>query len=182
MSVDWGRYPAGERLKDGRPVTVRKIRPDDKQRVLEAFHTLLPETIYTRLFEYKDDLSETELAWLTEIDFVSVVGLVVTQGTGDNEVIIASGRYFVFDGDDGRRHAEVAFVVEEDFQGMGIAGMLLRHLTTIARQQGIASFEAEVLPVNKAMLKVLAKSGLPVRKQPAGDTVQITLDLTEQTA
>lgn len=176
MGPELPGYPVTERLKGGTAVIVRPIRPDDKQRVLAAFRALLPETVYTRVFTHKSDLSPAELARLTEIDFRSEVALVVTRGEGDNETIIGSGRYFAFDGPGGRPHAEVAFVVEEDYQGMGIAGMLLRHLAAIARARGIVCLDAEVLPANKAMLRVFARSGLPLRKSLA-DTVKVSLSL-----
>jgi RimJ/RimL family protein N-acetyltransferase len=178
MAGELTGYPATERLKDGRQAVVRPIRPDDKERLLAAFRGLTPETVYTRIFTHKSELSAQELARLTEIDFVSEVALVVTLGDGNTETIIASGRYFAFDGDDGRRRAEVAFTVEEDFHGMGIAGMLLRHLAAIARRQGIACLEAEVLPANQAMLRVFARSGLPLSKS-VSDTAHVTLYLTD---
>ena len=172
-----GSYHSAEQLRDGQPVVIRAIRPDDKERLRVAFEGLDPETIYTRLFTHKDELTGDDLKRLTEIDFESEVGLVVTRGAGDDEAIIGSGRYFAYQGADGRRLAEVAFVVEEDYQGQGMAGMILRHLTVIARDRGIVRFEAEVLPVNKAMLKVFARSGLPMKQVPGGDVVHVRLSL-----
>jgi hypothetical protein len=57
---------------------------------------------------------------------------------------------------------QVAFTVEEDYQGLGIASRLLEHLVRIARDRGIAEFVAEVLPRNTAMLRVFTRSGLPM--------------------
>ena len=42
--------------------------------------------------------------------------------------------------------------MEEDYQGQGLARTIMRHLAAIARSRGIAFFDAEVLPENKAML------------------------------
>jgi GNAT superfamily N-acetyltransferase len=180
MSNNVSDYRADERLKDGRAVAVRAIRADDKERVKAAFQLLDAESIYTRLFAYKEELSEDDLRKLTEVDFTTQVALVVALASGKRETIIAGGRYFAFDGADGRRHAEVAFMVEEDYQGLGIAGMVLRHLAGIARSQGIVCFEAEVLPANRAMLRVFARSGLPMEQRSADDTIQVRMSL-EQT-
>lgn len=180
MSNDLKTYHAEERLKNGQPVTVRAIRPDDKERVEQAFHNLDKESVYTRLFTHKTELTEGDLKRITEIDFEREVGLVVTLGSGDGEVIIGAGRYFAFAGADGQRRAEVAFLVEEDYQGQGLARTIMRHLAAIARDQSIAYFEAEVLPENKAMLAAFARSGLPGTQRYSGDVIHVTLSLTAE--
>jgi GNAT superfamily N-acetyltransferase len=53
--------------------------------------------------------------------------------------------------------AEVAFVVREDHQGLGIAGHLLGLLERIARENGYRAFSATVLRENMSMLRVFKK-------------------------
>jgi RimJ/RimL family protein N-acetyltransferase len=73
--------------------------------------------------------------------------------------------------------AVVALVLGTSWQG--IAGRVLKHLTAIARRQGLARFTAEVLPGNRALLAVFSRSGLPLRRE-AGDGVEhVTLALGE---
>jgi RimJ/RimL family protein N-acetyltransferase len=170
-------YRAEERLKNGQTVTVRAIRPDDKDKIKRAFRDLEKESVYTRLFSHKTDLTEGDLKRITEIDFEKEVGLVVTLESAAGEAVIGSGRYFAFAGADGKRHAEVAFLVEEDYQGQGMARTIMRHLAAIARCQKIACFEAEVLPENKAMLAAFARSGLPMSQRYADDVIHVTLSL-----
>jgi GNAT superfamily N-acetyltransferase len=69
--------------------------------------------------------------------------------------------------------------VEEDYQGLGIASRLLRHLVQIGRQQNVSRFLASVLLGNQAMLRVFAGSGLPMEQQREGTVVQVTLSLDE---
>jgi RimJ/RimL family protein N-acetyltransferase len=80
------------------------------------------------------------------------------------------------------RTAEIAFVIEEDYHGLGIAGRLLGHLAEIAGEKGIAAFEADVLAENKAMLAVFARSGLPMQKRRDGGTIHLTLSLRDDPA
>lgn len=181
MIEDIRNYRAEERLKNGQQVTVRAIREDDKERIRRAFHNLEKESVYTRLFSHKTELTEGDLKRITEIDFEKEVGLVVTREIEAGEVIIGSGRYFVFAGPDGERHAEVAFMVEEDYQGQGLARTIMRHLAAIARSRGIGYFDAEVLPENKAMLIAFARSGLPMTQHYSGDVVHVTLTLFDET-
>ena len=70
----------------------------------------------------------------------------------------------------------------EDYQGRGIAGCLLRHLSRVARASGIATFEADVLADNKAMRAVFERSGWPMRTRREGDAVHVELTLPQEAA
>jgi RimJ/RimL family protein N-acetyltransferase len=178
---DLRNYRAVEQLRNGMTVIVRAIRPDDKERLLDAFRNLEKESVYTRFFTAKSELSDREIKWATEVDFEKNMALVVTISEGKDETIIGGGRYISYDVPGGLRNAELAFMVEEDFHGLGIAGRLLKHLIGIAREMGIAMLEAEVLTGNKAMLNVFARSGLPMKQSPEGKVVHLTLDLAGAT-
>ncbi len=148
--LDFRNFATTEQLKDGTSVTVRAVRPDDKGRIMAAFRELEAETIYTRYFQYKSELTNEELQRATEVDFENAVALVVTVVQGERETIIGGARYVVYEAGT-TRSAEIAFTVEEDYQGQGIASSLLRHLIQIARAKGLARLEAEVIsqqPVN----------------------------------
>lgn len=157
------------RLRDGTEAAIRPIRPDDKERLRTAFLGLEPASIQTRFFHAKKDLSDEELRKLTELDPAREAALVVTIG----ERIIAVGRYVAC----GDGCAEVAFTVEEDFHGQGIASRLLQDLAGIAREHGLARFEAFVLPENHAMLDVFEHSGFAMKRKYEDGAVRLTLDL-----
>ena len=171
------QYLVRETLNDGGPVTIRAARPDDKQRILTAFLALEPHSIYARFFYAKTELSEEELRQLTEIDYVSAVVLLATIGARQQETVIGLGRYAASGGS-----AEVAFVVADDYVGRGIAGRLLHHLTHIARENGMAKFEADVLEDNAAMLAVFRDSGLPMTTMHADGVTHVTLVLCNPNA
>jgi RimJ/RimL family protein N-acetyltransferase len=157
---------------------LRAIRPDDRERLAAAFLALEPESVYLRYFSYKHELTPADLDRLCVPDFRERVVLVATIGNADGEVIIGSGGYVVHPVADGARAAEVAFAVEEDFHGNGIATRLLAVLADIARADGIAQFDAEVLARNAAMLQVFARSGLPMEREAEEDgVVRVTLRL-----
>lgn len=175
--IDAARFETIETLKNGQKVTIRAIRTDDKQRLSEAFRNLATDSVYTRFFHHKKTLTDNDLKTATEVDFENEVALVVTVGEGENEVIIGGGRYVLMLTPDALRSAEVAFMVEEDFHGQGIAGRLLRHLAGIAREKGVNRFHAEVLPGNNAMLAVFSRSGFPLERRLEDGTVHIALSL-----
>jgi GNAT superfamily N-acetyltransferase len=170
-------YIVTDTLKDGTTVTIRGIRLDDSAKVVEAFTNLGRESIYTRFFTYKRHLSETEVRQVTDVDFDHVVALVVTTRTENGETIIAEGRYVTDDAPRPCRTAEVAFTTEEDYQGRGLASLLLDHLVRIARQKGVSRFEAYVLAENQAMLAVFRRSGLPMHVRHESGVAHVTLVL-----
>ena len=177
--IDANDFEATETLKNGVPVRIRAIRPSDKAGIANAFGKLDPESVYTRFFHAKGSLSDQELKAATEVDFENVVALVVTIESGGKETIIGGGRYAAFDHSN-TRSAEIAFVVEEDYHGLGIAGRILQHLARFARQKGVSQFEAEVLPRNKAMLAVFSRSGLPMNLTPKDGVIHVTLSPTDR--
>ncbi|MGB8883360.1 MAG: GNAT family N-acetyltransferase [Azonexus sp.] len=171
--LDARNYLASETLRNGLAIRIRALRPDDGERIVEAFNKLEPETIYTRFFRYKKDVSEADLKMIREMDFEHRVALVATLIENGREIVIASSSYSVYKD----TTAELAFVVEEDYQGLGIAGRLLRHLGIIARERGITTFTAEVLFQNVAMLKVFKASGWPMTSTTEDGSVLISLAL-----
>jgi RimJ/RimL family protein N-acetyltransferase len=177
--IDPRHYLVVDTLGNGTVVTIRAIRPEDKDKLASAFKNLDRESVYTRFFRYVKELTDQDLRRATEIDFDREVALVVTTNLGDEEIVIGTGRYVVYEEADSGRSAEVAFIVREDYQGLGIASRLLRHLVQIGRQQNVSRFTADVLSGNRAMLRVIAGSGLPIKQQPDGTLVHVTLSLDE---
>ena len=174
--IDPRDYVAAETLKGGLAVTVRALRPSDRERVARAVQQLERESIYFRLFSYRKELTEAGLDRIMTFDAEHEVALLVTLGTDDAETVIGSGRYIVTE----PGTAEVAFIVEEDYHGRGIASRLLRHLAIVAREQGITTFDADVLAENKAMLAVFERTGWPLQKRRAGGTVHVTMTLPDR--
>jgi len=164
-------------LRNGTPVTIRVMRSDDKDRLRAAFAKLDPQSIYVRFFSFRKELPEGPLDRIDRIDFVRLLGLVATIGSGDDEVVIGSSTYVADDAADGTRAAEVAFTVEEDYQGQGLAGRLLEAAAAIARRHGIGRFTADVLSDNAPMLRVFERSGLPMRRRREGGVIHLELEL-----
>ncbi len=146
------------------------MRPDDAAKLV-AFHSRLsPESIRMRYFVPKPTLTPAEVARLTDIDVVNRLALVAL----DDDQIVAVGRYMRFAGTD---TAEVAFLVDDEYQGIGIAPALLQELVTVARRNGIATFTADVLPSNDHMLRVLGRSGLQSTRRTVHGCVEVTMDI-----
>ncbi len=175
--IDPRTYAAAESLKDGTRVIVRALRADDRARMAQAVRRLDRESIYFRLFGYRSELTEAGLDRIMRFDPDTEVALVATVGAGENETVIGGGRYVVEDPSASMRIAEVAFMIEEDFHGKGLAGRLLGHLARIARERGIGAFTADVLAENAGMLRVFERCGLAMSTHREGGVVRVNLTL-----
>ena len=174
--MDARNYKAVETLRSGRPITIRAIRPEDSTALLEVFPELDKYSLYLRFFQNKTKITDQELKYFTEVDFIDHVALVATADPIDK--IIAGGRYFAYDHPAKIRSAEIAFMVLDRYQGQGIATLIMKHLLVIARANRITQFEAEVLPENAKMLAVFSRTGLPMRVSRVADVLHVSLTLS----
>jgi len=167
------RYSAVETLRNGRRVTIRALRPQDRNDLLAAVGRTSAQSLYRRFFGAKRHFTEKETAFFLNLDFISHVALVAVVEENGQQVIAGGGRYIV----DKPGRAELAFAVVDQYQGQGIGAALMRHLALIAREAGLHELTAEVLPENTAMLKVFEKSGFPLTTKREPRTVHVVLKL-----
>lgn len=188
--MDPRHYHAEGVLRDGAPIVIRAVRPEDREALKEGFAHLSERSVYHRFFQTKRELKDTELTYLTELDFQDHVGLVAVlppppaaaaaaapsraPGAGEEGQPIGVGRFVRAPG---RHHAEVAFVVGDEFQGRGVGTLLLEHLACIARTLGVTDFEADVLSDNTQMLEVFQHSGLPLTEEGRDGIIHVRMDL-----
>ncbi|GAB6909776.1 Acetyl-CoA hydrolase/transferase C-terminal domain containing protein [Desulfosarcina cetonica] len=171
------RYKNQMTLKNGKTVEYRPLLPSDEFAYRNFYYSLQEKTIYYRFF-YKMKVFSHEVVqkqW-SSVDYrknMSMIGLV---RIGGYQEIIAIGSY----ADDSNGLAEVAFVVREDFQSMGIASHLLASMQQIAKENEFTGFSAMVLRENTAMLQVFKKR-YPHAKASIrnGNEISILMDFSD---
>ena len=166
-------YSAIEALRDGCRVEIRALRPDDRADLIAAVGRTSDRSLYRRFFGLKRSFTDQETAFFVNVDFVNHVALVALVDEG-RSVIAGGGRYIVVQ----PGQAEVAFVVIDEYQGRGIGGALMRHLTRIACAAGLRTFIAEVLPENTSMLQLFKRSGLALSIRREDQVVHVTISLS----
>jgi ribosomal protein S18 acetylase RimI-like enzyme len=174
--MDAKTYRTQDVLREGGPVWIRAMRPDDKA-LLSQFHARLStESVYLRYFEFKPLLSHRDLQYLTELDFARRVALVATQSTDALAPIVGVARYDVLPLQAGKPvRAELGIVVEDACQNRGIGTVLLKHLLGIAHDHGIEEVTAEVLPQNSRMLDLVAGAGVPIARSLEEGVIRLTV-------
>ena len=153
-------------LADGQVVHLRPIHPGDASALVEFHARLSSDAVYRRYFSFHPELSETEVTWLTTVDYVERLALVVEIG----DDLVAVGRY---DRLPGTETAEVAFLVADDFQHRGLGMLLLQNLATAARGQGITTFVAETQASNRDMMGVFEGSGFDVTSSLDAEIISV---------
>ena len=174
-AFDASTYCVQEAMRDGSPMLIRTIKPDDKDRLREHARGLSTESVYHRFMGYKHALTDDDLRRLTELDFAQHVGLVAMLSEDGTEHIIGVGRYIRTSNE----RAEVAFSVIDKHQGRGVGTLLLAHLSRIAKRNGIAEFEADVMGDNIHMLDVIRASGVRVQETHASGVVHLVWQIDD---
>lgn len=156
-------YPADlteEHKFSGLEVLLRAIRPSDEDQMRRLFYRFSDRAVYYRYFSPIKAMPHTKMQEYVNVDYnkvMSIVGLIRESGM---EKIIAEARYV--------RHkesslADVAFIVDEEYQGRGIASYMFNLLIKAGIDRGIEGFTADVLADNKSMMKVFEHSPYPVQ-------------------
>ena len=166
-------YHAIEHLRDGRPIEIRAVRPNDKDDMLAAIGRTSTELLRRRFFVVKRGFSQKEIDFFVRIDFRDHVALIALADEDGRPTIVGGGRYVVVE----PGSAEVAFIVIDGYQGQGIGSHLMRHLAGIARDAGLTELIAEVLPENTAMRKVFSKFGFKPAPRREPQVIHLVMQL-----
>jgi GNAT superfamily N-acetyltransferase len=164
-------------LKDGTPVQIRPIRPDDAER-LQAFHARLsPDSIYLRWLSAHPVLSADEARALSTVDYKTRMALVATAGdhTEPGAPLVGVARYGLVPGRSDE--AEVAVVVEDAYQHRGLGTALLLRLMDHALAAGLRYWSAEINVANARMMKFIQRGGLPISKVYQGGSWQVRVEI-----
>ncbi len=168
------RYPVGYEgdveLSDGSTAFVRPVKPDDGPDFV-AFHgRQSAESIYYRYFSPHPTLSDAEVEHFVTVDYHDRFALVAFR----DDVMIGVARY---DRPEASQAAEVAFFIDDEHHGLGLATILLEHLAEAARDRGIDGFWATVLPDNRRMVGVFRQAGFGVASRFSDGVIEVELTL-----
>jgi acyl-CoA hydrolase/GNAT superfamily N-acetyltransferase len=158
-------------LKDGRSVLIRPAKASDVQSMRALFHRLPEQDVYTRFFRRLRSLSFEDAQNLCSVDNESEVAFVATSAR-EHETLVGSGCYFV---DDATNLAEVAFMIDPQWQGTGLGSALQQRMKEYALARGLRGFVAELLVTNARMLNLAKAASDDVTISRDGDTLVATI-------
>ena len=167
-------------LKNGAPVTIRPIRPDDAPRLQALLARLSQESIFYRFLEYLKTLTPEQARALATVNYQTRMALVAAIEHLGEELVIGVARYSIVH-PDRPDMAEVGIVVEDRFQNQGLGSHLLDLLTDYARNHGIRYFTGAISVQNSRILRFIRRSGLPTERRLDLGTWEIEVKLDEGT-
>jgi acetyltransferase len=172
------QYVQPWQLKDGTPLNIRPIRPEDEVMMARFHESLSEHSVYMRYFRalnLNQRVAHERLTRICFIDYDREMALVATrrdEARGTRE-IVAVGRLSKVHG---MPEAEFAILIRDDHQGHGLGTELLRRLIQVGRdEQDVQRIVAYMLPENRAMKAVCRKLGFRFEREE--DMVKAILDL-----
>lgn len=173
-----GAYPREEErtvtLRDGRSVLVRPARTGDAGILQDLFYRMPPEDVYTRFFRHLTSLPLKTAEHMTSVSFDDEVTLLAVEGDWGSERVVGTVSYYR-DPTSGR--ADVAFMVDPEWKGVGLGTALRDVVVDVARRRGVVALTADVLVENAAMLRLFRTSGLAMEAHTSRGVSEVVLTL-----
>jgi acetyltransferase len=173
------QYVASWTMNDGNQVTIRPIRPEDEPLIAKFHETLSDRSVYLRYFcslSLSRRVAHERLLRICFGDYDREMALVAEHtdpGTGERR-ILGVGRMNKLHG---KNEAEVAALVSDKHQKLGLGYELLRRVVQIARDEKLSLVSAEMLPDNVAMQAVFRRLGFRIRADEDLTSLRATLEL-----
>lgn len=183
IEIAWDRvrYPEEleryEALRDGTEIFFRPVKPADEPALADMLYSLSQESVRTRYFTHTMTFPHKDVQQIANIDYSQDLAIVGVVPGVREEQIVAIAQYFL---DPKTRAAEVAFIVQDEWQDKGLGTFLLDYITQVAKQRGVERFYAKVLPTNRAMLAIFHNTGYKVNTEFDGEVYNITYDLVRK--
>ena len=164
------RWESEEVLHDGTHIFLRPVRPTDESLMKDLFYSCSDRSIYDRYFGYVKSMPHAKLQTIVNVDYTNEMTFVALTQEGGRERLVGAGSYLR---DRATNMADVAFLVQDESQGHGVATILLRRLMECALANGILGFTADVFAHNRSMLHVFHKSGCELKSALDGDVYHV---------
>jgi len=139
----------------------RPVKISDEPLLKEFFYSLSDTSLQRRFVSERKDMPHERLQDFVVIDYTTEIILMVFTTVDGQDQLVGLGQYAII----GSTHtADVAFVVRDDHQELGIGRELLKYLTLLAKKQGLLGFTADVLISNARMMRLFESMGFDVQK------------------
>jgi len=166
------QYESNWLLKDGTPVLIRPIKPEDESLVADLLDNCSEETLYFRYFSVIKSWPHEALIRFTQNDYDREIGIVAIGLPPGPTVMMGVGRQVMTPE---RDTAEFAVLVADTWQGEGLGWKLIERTIEIAKENGVRTLYGEVLATNRPMLDIAKKMGFNLLRIEEG-TCRVELD------
>ncbi len=158
-------------------VRFRAIKPSDEEAMRRLFYRFSDQTVYRRFFYPIRTMPHDKMQEYVNIDYGETMSVVALVRESGQETIIAEARYSK---DEENSYGDVAFVVDEKYQDLGIATYLYEMLIRLAKERGLKGFTATVLQANKGMMKIFENGHLAIDARLRNGIYKLTIPFEQQ--
>ena len=163
-------------LKNGQEVLLRPIKPEDEPMWLEMFQSFSEESIRYRFFQMLKDTPHEVRVRYCNVDYDREVAIVAEMVENGKRKILGVSRVSI---ESDGKSSEMAFIVSDYWQGLGLGTKMVDYALDIAKEKGVASVYAIMLPDNYRALTLTKKMGFNIEYLSDG-TVKATLNLKDE--
>jgi acetyltransferase len=163
-------------LKNGQEVLLRPIKPEDEPMWLEMFQSLSEESIRYRFFQMLKDTPHEVRVRYCNIDYDREIAIVAEMMEKGKRKILGVTRLSI---ESDEKSGEMAFLVSDYWQGLGLGTKMVDYVLDIAKEKGIDKVNAIILQDNYCALSLTKKMGFKIDYLSDG-TVKATLNLKEE--
>jgi acyl-CoA hydrolase/RimJ/RimL family protein N-acetyltransferase len=169
-------YPVAQvrdvRLRDGRELCLRPTRTSDTRAMQDLFYRLSDEDRETRFLHKLSSLTDTAAQHLCSVDYEEEMAFAAVVGPSEHERIVAASCYYL---SPATGLAEVAYMVDPDWQGSGLGGILHAVLVDYAREHGARGLTADMLLGNSRMKQIFKRGDHTLRAKVDGGVEELTM-------
>lgn len=166
-------------MKSGDIALVRPIRPEDEPLMVRFHESLSDRTVYMRylhMMKLEMRISHERLTRICFNDYDRELALVAETDVAGERRVLGVGRLQRLR--QKPEEAEIAVVVADAFQGLGLGSELLRRLVDVGRQEKVKRLWADILADNSKMRRLCESMGFKMHAGQLDDpTVTGCLDL-----
>jgi len=163
-------------FKGGIPIRFRAIKPSDEEQMRRFFYRFSDEAKFYRFFYSVKTMDHDKMQEYVNVDYNKEMSIVGLSGRPGDQTIMAEARFVR---DDRSYYGEVAFLIDDSFQGIGIGSYMLDLLIQLAKELGLMGLTAEVLSDNLPMKKVFEKANYPMEAQLENGVYALTMHFNE---
>jgi len=163
-------------FKNDIPIRFRAIKPSDEELMRRFFYRFSNEAKFYRFFYSVKTMSHDKMQEYVNVDYSKEMSIVGLSGKPGDETIVAEARFVR---NDRSYYGEVAFLIDDSFQGLGIGSYMLNLLIQIAKEQKLMGLTAEVLFDNTPMKKIFEKANYPMEAHLDNGIYSLTMHFNE---
>jgi acetyltransferase len=169
------KYETTWKLRDGRTVLLRPIKPEDEPMWQEMFQSFSEESIRYRFFQIIKATPEMRKRYCN-IDYDKEIAIVAELSEEGKKRILGVFRLIL---EPDLKTGEIAFIIADQWQNLGLGSKMMRHMMRICKDKKLEAIYGVVLKNNIKGARFMKNMGFTIQHLDE-ETVKVTLNLKEE--